>query len=455
MTALHVDERAAEETRPPSRARLRPALGVLVLTLVVGFAAGRFFLLPTPDAGQQTPALADSLAATVAELEQAVADRPTDLAAWQRLGVLYVRRAVEVGDPAFYDLAERAFDRADTLAPDNALTLVGRGSLALSLHRFDEALALGERAVAALPGNADALAVVVDAQVELGRYDAAAATLQQMLDRRPSLPALARASYLRELHGDLDGAIVAMRQAEAAGAASPFDQATVAALLGDLAFEDGHLRAAAAAYTQAAELAEGIVPGAVGSARTRWAAGDIAGAVAVLEPVVSRYPQPAAVVLLGELHAAAGDQRAAGEQFDVARAIADLQRSAGQVVDLEMALFEADHGDAALAVELAEAAHVARPDNVFADDALAWALHRAARSAAAVPHARAAVRLGTADALLHYHAAEVLAAVGDDAGARAQLERALELTPWFSVPYADDALALAARLGVPLPEDRG
>ncbi|MCA1734962.1 MAG: tetratricopeptide repeat protein [Actinobacteria bacterium] len=47
---------------------------------------------------------------------------------------------------------------------------------------------------AADPFNADALVVLIDAQVELGQYQEAAASLQQLLDLRPALPALARTS---------------------------------------------------------------------------------------------------------------------------------------------------------------------------------------------------------------------------------------------------------------------
>ena len=91
------------------------------------------------------------------------------------------------------------------------------------------------------PFDSDALAVLVDADVELGRYDDAATNLQHLLDLRPGLPAYSRASYLRELHGDLPGAEQAMHQALTAGAGDRFDVATVTTFLGDLAFGSGDL----------------------------------------------------------------------------------------------------------------------------------------------------------------------------------------------------------------------
>ena len=62
--------------------------------------------------------------------------RPTDVRALQALGVAYVRKATQVADPAYYDLAQRAFDRADAVTPDLDDTNLGRGLLALSRHEF-------------------------------------------------------------------------------------------------------------------------------------------------------------------------------------------------------------------------------------------------------------------------------------------------------------------------------
>lgn len=73
---------------------------------------------------------------------------------------------------------------------------------------------------------------------------------------------------------------------------------------------------------------------------------------------------------------------------------ADLLRAFGVVIDLELAVFEADHDDPARAVHLAEAAHADRR-TVHPADALAWALHRAGRTSEATPYVAEALRLGT------------------------------------------------------------
>jgi tetratricopeptide (TPR) repeat protein len=98
-------------------------------------------------------------------------------------------------------------------------------------------------------------------------------------------------------------------------------------------------------------------------------------------------------------------------------------------------------------VDLARAALAQRP-TVFAEDTLAWALRQAGRADEARPHAEAAVRLGTADALLWYHLAAVEADVGRADLARSHLATALTLNPTLSVRDLPAARDLAARLGL-------
>jgi tetratricopeptide (TPR) repeat protein len=321
----------------------------------------------------------------------------------------------------------------------------------LNLHEFARAHDVVAPVHAADPYDADALAVLVDADVELGHYDDAARDLQQLLDLRPGLPAYSRASYLRELHGDLAGAEQAMRQALTAGAGDGFDVATVTTFLGDLAFNRGDLTEAADRYRDALRLQPDLVNAHLGRARVLAARGQRSLAIRELRTLTNRVPLPAAVILLGDLQAASGDLTAAARTYDLERSIVRLQQSAGAVTDLETAIFDADHGDPAAAIVAARAAYAARPDNVYTADALAWALVQSGQGAAARPYVAQALRLGTADASLHYHAAVVADSVGDVAGARAELRTAFAHNQFFSFSQQSAAGALASRLGVATP----
>jgi tetratricopeptide (TPR) repeat protein len=423
-----------------------------VVVLLIGLALGRFVLFTAGDAASDVTELPGP-ADTVATLEQRVADAPADLEGLQELGIAYTQRAAETGDPAFYRLAERAFDRADEIEPGTFETLVGRGALALSLHDFAGALEVGTAARELAPDNANVLGILIDAQVELGHYTDAAETLQVLLDRNPALPALARTSYLRELSGDLTGATRAMQQAIGSAAGSgAYDRALVTALLGNLQLVRGDVDAAAASFDTAAMTLPTLVEASIGRARVAVARGDLRRGIAILEPVVDRIPRPDAVIVYADLLRLDGRESEAEDADELARTLSALQAAAGQDVDLELALFEATRGDDPdRAVALAEQAHEVRPDNVFAAESLAWALHRAGRSAEALELSTESTRLGSAVPHLRAHAALIADAAGEPAAARAQLESLFAMSPWTVPALHADIVALASRLQVDVP----
>jgi tetratricopeptide (TPR) repeat protein len=425
-------------------------VGLALLALLAGLALGRFVFFSAGEPPAPAPAAVSSPAATISSLEARVHDDPDDVAGWQALGAAYVRESGRTGDPSLYGAAEAAFARADELAAGDHQTLVGRGLLALSLHRFDEALRLASLAYEADPYDDDALAVVVDASIELGRYDDAARHLDTLLSIRPGLAAYSRLSYLRELNGDVAGALLALHDAETAGAGAPYDVATVVTFRGDLRFNHGDPTAALDAYDEALGLAPELVTARIGWARALAAQGRLDEAIAGLEELTRRTPHPTALVLLGDLQTLDGRAADAAATYDLVRTTIRLQQAAGADVDVELALFEADHGRPAEAVDLARAGHAAR-GTVYAADALAWALRQAGDPAAALPYVDEALRLGTADALLHFHAATVFADTGQAGRAAAELRTTFDINPWFSFVHHDEALALAERLGVVLP----
>jgi tetratricopeptide (TPR) repeat protein len=437
---------------------------IVVVAALAGLLAGRFLLAGrnVPAGGQpaRPPAAASGAQATVERLQTQLRPDPDQPAVLTQLGAAYLTRARETADPSFYARAAEVLRRADALDGRDPQTKTALGLLALARHDFRGALDWGARAHALAPDAADPLGVTFDAQVELGRYREAAATAQAMVDRKPGLGSFARVSYLRELTGDQRGAVLAMEQAVTSGAGSAADVAYVQTLVGDLRLGLGSLPAAETAYRRALAVSPGYGPAEVGLGQIAIARGDLAGAARLLDPVARRLPLPATVALLGDVRARLGQPHAALEQYRLVRAIEALNRANGVAVDLELARFEAGHahdpgGDPARAVALARAALRQRP-TVYAEDTLAWALHADGRSGEALPHARAAVRLGTRDAVLWYHLAAIEAAAGRTAPARRHLAAAFGINPYLMGPSAAagdraDAVALAGRLGLRPP----
>lgn len=302
-------------------------------TVAVSFS-GDPFLVPASAGG--------SLDAAIASLESRVEAVPDDWRASAALGSAYVQQGRVTGDPSAYPLAQAALRRSLALRPTgNAGALVGLGTLAAARHDFADALRWGRRAVRAAPFDADAYGVLGDAQLELGRYRAAFASFQRMVDTRPDLASYARVSYALELRGNVAGAIDAMRAAFdlAAGGA---DAAWTAAKIGQLHFGAGRVGEAEAWFRRALAADPRSMDAEAGLALVAWARGDLRGGIGGFERVSARFPSPEHVATLGELYAAAGDREAAAAQFELVRAEARLFRVNGVDTDLEIALFEAD-----------------------------------------------------------------------------------------------------------------
>jgi len=393
---------------------------------------------PSPQVTSTRPAATSPTVAEVARLQALVTANPTDADAQRDLGFALFQRVRETADPSLYAPAATAFETARTLAPDDSLVLAGIGGLQLGKHQFAEALQTGREAVTLSPNLAAARAVVVDALVELGRYDEADAAAGEMLAIRADLSTLARVSYVAELHGRLDVALTAMRAAAATPGLAPENVAFVDALLGNLLVYTGDPRAAADAYAKALTLVPAHAPSLAGEGRLAVGAGDLDGAIALFQRAADILPLPEYVVALADAQSSAGRADEAARNIKLARAEIQLFQASGVVVDVELALFEADHGDPASALELAKAGYAATP-TVRAADAIAWALHRVGRDEEAKARSAEALHLGSRDPLLRYHAGAIAAALGDVKAARRDLGMALQTDPGFSATGAADA----------------
>ena len=384
--------------------------------------------------------------AQVAGFIERVAADPTDTDALLGLGFAAYQLARETADPAEYARADEAFAQALAADPTNVDALIGLGTIALARHDFERALELGLQAQALAPRSARVLGVVGDAQVELGRYDEALATVQAMVDLRPDLGSYARVSYQRELHGHLEGAITAMEDAVHAGGPAVENTEYLRVVLGNLWFTAGDLDRAAGAYAASLERSPGYVFALAGEARVAAARGDLDGAISLWQQAADRVPLPEFLIGLGETQEAAGRTADAEATYGLVRDIQGLFAANGVRTDLELALFEADHGDAAHAVELGRIAYADTP-NVKAADALGWALFGAGQLDEARAMAEESVRLGSLEPSFAYHLGMIAAAQGDDPAARRWLGASLARNAAWSPLHAPRAAAALAELG--------
>lgn len=386
-----------------------------------------------------------SLSGTISVLQLRVEEAPDDWQSLASLGIAYVQQARITVDPSYYPRAEAALERSLTLQPKgNAGALVGMATLNAARHDFETSLDWAERALEQSPGSADALGVVGDAQLELGRYDQAFDSYQRMVDTRPDLSSYARVSYARELLGDSRGAVAAMEAARNV-AGTPADIAWTSFQLGELAFNDGRIDDSAGEYRRGSQADETFVANLAGLAKVAWARGDHDEAIERYEQVVTRLPLPEYVIALGDACAAIGDIEVAAQRYEIVRLEQQLLTSNGVNTDLELALFDADHGRPEAALRAARA-EWERRHSLHVADALAWALYANGRPEEALRYAKHALSLGTRNASFLYHAAMIRLALGDRDEARALLAEAIDTNPYFSIQHAETAAETLDRL---------
>jgi tetratricopeptide (TPR) repeat protein len=396
------------------------------------------------NAEQAMQALLDGLptgdtASLVRALEQNVERDRTDANSLTLLGLAYQQRARETADPAFYSLSERALRRALEIQPGQPLVTTGLAALAVSRHRFNDALVLARKALAENADDAGAWGALGDALLSLGRYDEAFDAFDRAVELAPSVGSFARVSYARELLGRPDDAIAAIEYTNELRVRVPEHAAYASVQLGNLYFNTGRLAEAETAYRAALQKVSGYISAEAGLARVEAARGRFDAAIARLRSVVDRLPTTEHAMLLAEVLQAAGRPGEAREAYDLAATVNGLLASNGVRTDLQEARLDLDRNrDAAGALRHALTAYDAAP-GISAEDTLAWALFENDRCAEAETHSIQAMRLGTQDALLFFHRGMIERCLGNTAAAREHLTRALDLNPNFSFVYAPTA----------------
>jgi tetratricopeptide (TPR) repeat protein len=418
-----------------------PALAfaaVLTVLLLVNRAGPEPLPGTSASAGPAGQPAAQDTESMIASLQAAVKADPADAEGYALLGDAYYQRARETGDATYYSRADASYDAALSRSPDDLTATIGKGTLALARHDFRAGLDLALRARRVAPDLVRPYTVLADAQVELGRYAAAAKSLERMAALKPTLATYSRISYYRELGGDLDGAVRAMGLAVSAGGGSAEGTAYVQSLVGNLQLDRGRYGAAERAYREALAGDPSYPAAQAGLARLDAGRGRFAPAIRRYRQVVERIPLPEYAVGLAETEQAAGKAAAARRDYAVVQAEVRLLRANGVNTDVDLTLFETNHGDPAQALKLGRRAWAAAP-SVRSADAYSWALYKAGRVGPARRFSARAMRLGSRDPYFLYHAGMIAGRAGETGEARRLLARLVAQSPRFNPLYGPRA----------------
>src|SRR5882672_7202001 len=216
----------------------------LLLTI---FTAVTTFAQPAPT---QALSPAEQSAAAARRL---IAKNPKNFEAYNALALALSRRARETSDVVYYTQAEDALKKSFEISPDNFDGERTGVWLLLGKHEFPAALEKAKRLNEKMPDDVMLYGFLTDANVELGNYDDAEKAAQWMLNLRPgNLPGMTRAAYLRELFGDLDGALELMNMAyQSTPPNESEDRAWILSQIGHLQLASGKLAEAETTLRQA------------------------------------------------------------------------------------------------------------------------------------------------------------------------------------------------------------
>lgn len=373
---------------------------------------------------------------------------PGSALALAQLAALNVQKARETGSEAYYPVAESLARRSLELRIHrNAKTYVVLASTLLAQHRFSEARVAAAAAHELEPDVPQYRALLAEIDMELGDYGAAAQGFTGLGRYRAHLSIGPRLARWEEVNGHVSSAreILETVTAEAQNRPDlPREQmAWFHFRLGDHYRRHGSPRRAGRAYRQALETNPGDYRAHKALAELELANGRTRAAQVHARAAVGRSRTPETLLTLATVLRHSGDTAAARSiEAEVAETIGPEGGSferAWHAYRLEWS------APSAGLTELLERESRERGD-VQGYDLLAWAYYKSAR----LPEARAAIssalRSGTSDAAVWYHAGVIFHASGEPSRARAYMREALRLNPRFNAGQAEHARSLVRSL---------
>ena len=383
--------------------------------------------------------------------QNTVARTPENAKAYAGLGAAYFQRARETGDVSDYQLAEQSLSKSLDLVSADFSADAALGTMAevcMGEHRFADALIYAQKALSLGTGDVSPFAIVGDAYADMGEYDKARIAYSRLTPRDMTLSPRAayardsRLSYLKFIAGDTAGAISLMKTAVTEGVEAQLPSENLAWLyyeLGEYFSQAGDPASANSAYVAALNTHPGDYRSLAALGKLRANNGRYAEAIVLYQRAIAVVPMPIFIAELGDLYVKAGNPAQARKQYQLVEYIGLLGHINQVLHNRDLALFYADHD-----MKLTEALDLAQKElevrhDVYTWDALAWALFKNGKLTEAGDASKKALRYGTQDSLLLFHAGMIAEALGQREEARSELKEALQINPHFHLVYADAA----------------
>ena len=357
---------------------------------------------------------------------------PEDTKASLKLASLYIQEARETGNYVYYDMAAmRQINLVLATDPKNFNALVFKSLIQLSQHHFAEGLVTAREASAINPYNAYVYGLLVDGNVEMGNYDSAVVFADKMVSVRPDLTSYSRVSYLREIYGDYQGSIKAMKMAVETGGAGDEHTEWTRTQLASLHEKVGDFTKADSLYNYSLVLRPSYPYALAGLARVALATNDYKKAITYYEQADSLITDNSFKEELVEIYRLAGDTKKADATAKMV--IENLSKDAeagvkdesiGHYADKELAYAYLNINKIDKALEHAMLEFNRRPNNIDVNEAVAWVYYKKGDFAKALPYIKTAIRTNSKNPILLSRAGLIFDKAGDKAMAKTLLQQA-------------------------------
>lgn len=399
--------------------------------------------------------------------EHAVQLDPKGALGWSMLSSDYMARSRESDDLATAVKAEKAARQSLRL---RTLGNVGAyNKLAQSLlqqHRFKDALSVSESAIRVLFSDDQTIRVRAETLIELGRYTEAAKQISMEPRAFQDASGQTIRARLLDIEGHPEEALSLLRTAAASADDAPamssdgtaWFHARVAAQLAKM----GRHPESRAEYEAALSLYPRDYKAMAGLAKLAYQGGNWQEAISwgIRSDAIAQMADVRSLV--GDAYEMSGDLTKAEEQYakvaalvgrpsgmnDGLHEVAPGAGTHGHRLDRQYALYCADHQRDSEGAYAAALRDFDSRQDIYAFDTLGWVCYHSGKLDEAKIALDKAMKLGTRDPMLFYHAGAIYIALGQNAKGAQFLSEALAIDPSFDPVAAPKAAQLlSARKG--------
>jgi tetratricopeptide (TPR) repeat protein len=373
-------------------------------------------------------------------LVAAVEADPSDMRSRLSLAQAYIQESRVTGEHGYYDNAAlQILDEVLAGEPQNFDALCCKATVLLSQHHFAEGFETAEKALPLNPSSAFIYGLMCDAQLELGNYKEAVKMADKMVSIRPDMRSYARVSYLREIYGDLPGAISAAKLAVAAGYPGLEQTEWARMILAHLYEETGALDSMEFQCRVALRERPGYAFAIAGLGRVEKHKGNYAEAISLYKKAKSLITEYSFSDELTDLYRLCGESEKADRSAREVIAMLGPGTNAdenvfghGHYADKELAYACLKLNDTESALKHAMLEFGRRPSNIEACEAMAWVEYKMGDYRNADNYIAVALRTNCKNPSLLCHAGLIRLKCGKQNEGRALIAEAFRLSPFIA-----------------------